>query len=187
MVTQRSHRSPWEPWGPGDGDTHTHTRPHCVSLSPHRVSSSLLLSLSPPGCPPSQQGPQGGDSTECCPQDQIHPVSRDSQGQDGDIWWLWIEGRSGDGETEAGDEVGAGSGTALRSGLGTAAPWGRGMGMGAEEWGVGDPEMGLGTRDRGSGMGFEDMGVGTREQGHGVDDGPGMGFGDMGAWMGTGE
>ena len=145
MVTQRSHRSPWEPWGPGDGDTHTHTRPHCVSLSPRRVSSSLLLSLSPPGCPPPQQGPQ----------DQIHPVSRDSQGQDGDIWWLWIEGRSGDGETEAGDEVGAGSGTALRSGLGTAAPWGRGMGMGAEEWGVGTQKWVWGHGMEGLGWGLK--------------------------------
>ena len=91
------------------------------------------------------------------------------------------------GKLRQGTRWALGLGQALRLGPGTAAPWGRGMGMGAEERGVGDPEIGLGTRDGGSGMGFEDMGVGTREQGRGVGDGPGMGFGDMGAWMGTGE
>lgn len=57
-----------------------HTRPRRVSPSPRGVSSSLWLSLRPPGCPPPQQGPpregtaSSATSAPCCPWTGIRPT-----------------------------------------------------------------------------------------------------------------
>lgn len=136
-------------------------------ILPLAVPAPTWLSSTPAG------SSQGGDGIEChlrpvlsLDWDQTHAVSGDSRGPDGDIWWLWVEGSSGDGETEAGEEVGAESGTGTEVGVGDSGTLGTGNGDGGRGlgvrtwkwvWGHGIEDLGWDLRIREWGRGSEGL------------------------------